>query len=49
MQRPLEEETKQEDRAELLRRGVRTSPLAPLIPSQPSLGEMSLSLHPACV
>lgn len=44
MQRPLEEEARQEDRAELLGRGAP----APLIPSQLPLGSC-LSLHPACV
>lgn len=49
MQRPLEEERKQEDRAELLGRGVRTSPLAPLIPSQLSLGNcLCLFILPVC-
>lgn len=50
MQRPLEEETKQEDRPELPGRGVRTSPLAPLAPP-PSLpwGTVSVSSPRLCV
>lgn len=44
MQRPLEEEARQEDRAELLGGGSRSSHSLPA-----SLGELPLSLHPACV
>lgn len=49
MQSSLEEETKQEDRAELLGRGVRTSPLAPLLPPSLPWGTASVSSSCLCV